>query len=1739
MMAQPPIKDLILRSPAGSSEVVTFSWPLQFGTGADKHDNGLDIIETIKFVCNDIPGIKSAFEETQFHEIDTACFKTMTNLVEKFNKAVDSIVNLEKGTSLPTERLNKFAEPNLLKHILQLVYNSAVLDPEKLNNYEPFSPEVYGETSYELVEQMIKHIKISNDDTFIDLGSGVGQVVLQMAGSFPLKACIGIEKADNPSRYAELMDSHFRVWMNWFGKKFCEYKLLKGDFLVDEHREKITSSSLVFVNNFAFGPNVDHQLKDRFADLRDGARVVSSKSFCPLNFRITDRNLSDIGTIMHVSEIPPLKGSVSWTCKPVSYYLHVIDRTKLERYFQKLKKGDGETNVSGNRQNRAERAKRTENKPAAEDTSSESDGDTGVRQIASQNATNKTNKIWPDWSNNSKGKSSQSDEDENVNGNDTVASLRNARASTQRKRKKVTKKATPASANKATPVINLNNNSSSPKETLNAASILIEPLVSHVTNGTTASVSAANQKKKGPGGRKGGRRRNIKIAGLDILHSSTVQSTSDNPGKKLPPGRGCIDQQLASLTGDMLHEELEIPTNSDVPYSLQIYLDSIKTQFMKMMDVMKSKSFRDDINRKIEKEKLYQAQLNERRIQLDKQINHLIESSTTNIKDRMKELDMDTEGQPDIIGKAKEIVGRHKELQGMVTKYQSYVNAIEQEQKVLVAIHLKGIKESGVNADMKTLNGGSYELVLKEITNMLSQRKKYQGQIQVLENEIVELEKEEVKTATTITPKTQTTAPQSVSTKLKARKHQREHRARSQDWPEVPDVGKIEESNPEVLAQKILETGRQIEAGKIPVTSVNASKAMKFAINNVEERKDSALMPAPLQTGVKQNHNIHSNQTKTANHQSPIKNVSPQASNSKIIQESPKVVNFEDRLKSIITSALNQDHEQRKAQHVSQPTSTDTRKQHPLYRDPSKQMAQQELIASAVSVRDRMRQEQLLPQPPPHNLANILPSVSQSVNSYNSSITISPVNPHHSPNTFPNPGIMSRPPNQMYPVGKHPLPPANLSSSKYPKQSNNQAARHPNLQPPAHSPTSAIYYSANQQHPYAAEMVLRRNFEREMELHRRDLPLEFKTPDNMRCFTDESTRNAVAAQESYMRERMLSGDRSRGNSSQSRDVSPHLQQQPPSRPSSSSSQPDYTQVSPAKIALRRHLSQEKLTQIGSTSSNGNNNNGQNPSAAKTIGDLVNGEIERTLEISHQTIINAAIKLSSVGGGASTLERPIINSNVQRPERVNVRLLDEIHQGFNVDSYSKSPLNLQSQNAGTNSSQALKTNVFNSSRPNVQPNNRRDFNNVQLPRTEIKPYLESYFHDDNKSNPSTSCSSSTAEQRNVRNSNVNPPLEGLAASLHARIVAMRNEEDRNRRSEIKYQNIVGSTTSTGNVPPGSGARTDKIEGAMKRTSPVVHQSPQPAKIPHYSNDNTGQNIVSGNNINDRHPHFLASQFVQQSQPTQNMQNFPATSSSSSLEPPLMSPEISSGPTSTGPNSKNEEDDVVPDDETHWQDRVSSGFDRLVAFASTELDKTRRSMDSDTIIPPSTSCNTSPDSGIAHSNNSENARTFLSNSSSSSQIELSTCLVENLTTNIQTVPLGKASFTPDEAIESPPLSDNGIPRTPSPSVSNIPIKPTDILPATTIPLKYQRKSSEKHFKKKFRERNWEYDSSMFEDTSSSSQTKSNEINNSEETNSHQSTTMTAEQPKISNHKASKFRPKGKDWTKKKDESTNGLA
>lgn len=245
-----------------------------------------------------------------------------------------------------------------------------------------------------------------------------------------------------------------------------------------------------------------------------------------------------------------------------------------------------------------------------------------------------------------------------------------------------------------------------------------------------------------------------------------------------------------------------------------------------------------------------------------------------------------------------------------------------------------------------------------------------------------------------------------------------------------------------------------------------------------------------------------------------------------------------------------------------------------------------------------------------------------------------------------------------------------------------------------------------------------------------------------------------------------------------------------------------------------------------------------------------------------------------------------------------------------------------------------------------------------------------------------------------------------------------------------------------------------------------------------------------------------------------------------------------------------------------------------------------------MPSSISCNTSPDSGITHSSsNSEAARTFLSTSSTSSQLDLpissgsstssgnssfmgshhnhlnlhhhhhqdhlSDSSIKSTHSDVNSIPITlKNCSSPHDptAIDSPPLSDMGLPRTPSPNVAVITPPPANLLQSLDnssnnlkIPLKYQRKSKtslEKHYKKKFCERNWEYDcDELLAYSNSSSTTAADAAGNTNDqvdgatkdmeclNNPVMSGLSAMEQQHAAaqhaHHKSSKFRPKGKDW------------
>ncbi|XP_017782818.1 PREDICTED: histone-lysine N-methyltransferase, H3 lysine-79 specific-like isoform X2 [Nicrophorus vespilloides] len=1190
--------------------------------------------------------------------------------------------------------------------------------------------QVYGETSYELISQMIDQIDITPEDIFIDLGSGVGQVVLQMAAATPCKICLGIERAEVPSRYAESMNKNFRTWMKWYGKKFGEYKLMKGDFLMEEHREKINSATIVFVNNFAFGPTVDHQLKERFADLKDGARIVSSKSFCPLNFRITDRNLSDIGTIMHVSEMSPLRGSVSWTGKPVSYYLHIIDRTKLECYFQRLRNPKVKENEDSNNVRSSREKTRRDLTKQIHDSSSDSDfydqdGNYGLGPT--------TRRAWSDWCSN-KGKSSQSEEEVTGKG--------------KRQPKKLRRK------------ISRGKNQTTPAKPINKP--------------RRGRVKKAKPKKA------------IKINGLDLLHSQTLLSTSPQAnGKKLPPPPGCVDQQLTALSTEMVHDELDIPqAPGDTPYSLQILLDMYRVQYMNMIDQFKSPDYKNNIEQLIAEEKDRNQRLQSRAAQLEKQIKVLIDDSVALLKARMSELGINATSPVDLLAKAKEIVCRHKDLQAKASKLQIQVGNLEEKQKALVIERKQEIAEKygkpEVNRELSA--NMAEECILREISSTLSHRKKLHNQVSLLEGEVLSLEKssEERKQAQALMARQQQIAPTKVSRKS------RDYRARSQDWPDVPDIAKIEEQNPEILAQKILEKGRMIEASKqLSSNSKLPQMNMPMKCPSSNQRTSSRTsMPAPVPVAKRPKiSNTPSSHPSPSHHQRP--------------QEPPRIANFEDRLKSIITSVLNEDQQTRsKSQQQQQPP--------PQHQQPQHQQPQPQ---HQPSQHQPSQHQQPQHQQPHHQQPQQQHTPSMySPNQAPTPVYNAPPTPHHQYNSY----------NQYMANTKH-------DERKYPKYNGNRC--------------ETIVRPAEEQAKVA------------------------QTHEGL----------VVSMTENY--------------------VEPEPPRISPIQPRSSQpEQPDYTQISPAKLALRRHLSQEKLA---AAQHHVFNPPAESIVATRTIGDLMSGEIERTLEISNQSIINAAVDMSDIR------THHVINTNLPRPERVNVKVPEPpkepeaapMRQVYSPISRPSSTEGLEGlayinphikvnthsvymppppQQSPRQSQFSPRTTVLypTQARPSYEPY-------TPLPRADIK-YHESYFTD-------IKPSMVEAESR----SNFVP--EGLAARV-MNGPHIKEEIDCERRY-LQYHDIKTESTST--------------DCHYKRESPVIHGPIRNKAVSTYIPDAGHRNYPR----------------IHHSPPERAKTTLPMDA-----ERKLLVEEI-----------EVEEEG----EESKWQDKISSGFDRLVAFASTELDKRRRS------------------------------------------------------------------------------------------------------------------------------------------------------------------------------------------------------
>lgn len=256
-------------------------------------------------------------------------------------------------------------------------------------------------------------------------------------------------------------------------------------------------------------------------------------------------------------------------------------------------------------------------------------------------------------------------------------------------------------------------------------------------------------------------------------------------------------------------------------------------------------------------------------------------------------------------------------------------------------------------------------------------------------------------------------------------------------------------------------------------------------------------------------------------------------------------------------------------------------------------------------------------------------------------------------------------------------------------------------------------------------------------------------------------------------------------------------------------------------------------------------------ATRTIGDLMSGEIERTLEISNQSIINAAVDMSDIQGTTTLTSRSVVNANVPpRPERVNVKApnsevapkenetparqvyspisrpssaeglegLAYMHPHAKVNPHNMPTFVPPAAGSPRQPQYSPRTTVLYSRSGNYNQNDQY----TPLPRADIKPYHESYFND-----VKPAVISLDADNRG------NFVPEGLAASLQARVLNgqhIKEEVDTYDRRSFMQSPMMPPLPSPF---PDQSIKTESVASdcQYKRESPVI-QGPirKPMKRP---------------------------------------------------------------------------------------------------------------------------------------------------------------------------------------------------------------------------------------------------------------------------------------------------------------------
>ncbi|RJE22702.1 hypothetical protein PHISCL_04963 [Aspergillus sclerotialis] len=278
---------------------------------------------------NDSSGIKRRLRRALAHMSETEFRETVAD----HNRAIERL-RLSGSIAKKLDASTRLSLP-LVERILTQIYSRTVSPRvESLRQYENGSDNVYGELLPRFISTIFKETRLKSGQVFVDLGSGVGNVVLQAALEIGCESW-GCEMMENACDLAELQQAEFKARCRLWGIAPGETHLVRGDFLKEQSiSDVLKRADVILINNQAFTPQLNTELINHFLDMKEGCQIVSLKSFVPAGHKIQSRNINSPLNLLTVKQKNYWSNSVSWTDVGGTYFIATKDGSRLKAFTE-------------------------------------------------------------------------------------------------------------------------------------------------------------------------------------------------------------------------------------------------------------------------------------------------------------------------------------------------------------------------------------------------------------------------------------------------------------------------------------------------------------------------------------------------------------------------------------------------------------------------------------------------------------------------------------------------------------------------------------------------------------------------------------------------------------------------------------------------------------------------------------------------------------------------------------------------------------------------------------------------------------------------------------------------------------------------------------------------------------------------------------------------------------------------------------------------------------------------------------------------------------------------------------------------------------------------------------------------------------------------------------------------------------------------------------------------------------